>query len=757
VTRRILLTLSCFTALAITTALIVARVTEPRVPGLLVAAAVMATLAGGSGIFGRRSWPLAVFLLPLGVYLLARLQIALPAGTDGLRAQATFYAHALSAGSGAYVHEAFPLHVSSAGVRLLVSLVLYIVIGAAAFLGLSLRRPLAGLVVLLCLAGFGFTTDQSARAPLPAVAFIVLAGGLLALTRPLPREHVRLASAVAGGVTATLAAVLALSVLGATTVEAGRPLQDWRTWQLVDPKAAVLDFDWMQNYPKLLAPTDDAVVMEVRSPVASYWRANVLAEFIGSAWISTSDEVPLDRQARGGSWTYDVTAVHGTQGRTVTERFDVRNTYTDHLFVGGSALQVSTSLPLVLDVSDAGAVAVDPARGPSMRYSVTSFVPDLGPTDLVGRGSYYPEDVTRTYLQLPFPSRADVSGADAERRWSEAVARIPDGTQWSGLLALDERIVGAQSDPYLIALAIQQYLRTRYQYSLHPALGSDSSPYASFLFQTYSGYCQHFAGAMALLLRFNGVPARVAVGFRQGRESRDGVYEVHRTDAHAWVEAYFPGTGWAAFDPTPGRQLPATADATGPAAAGSTSTSGADAGARREVRVSGIGKARVADPGGPGTSSTPTRPGRGRLVWLTAVLALLVAWPAGRALVRRRGLLATSAGDRLRASTGLLYATLRDYGVDPPPSQTLDETARLLHDRFGVDAGDVIDRIQATAFGGRAATEQDVADLRRLRRRLGAALRARSGLRRRLAAAYGLRATAPHLSGTSRAAISHPI
>ena len=475
-TRRILLALSCFTALAITTALVVARVTEPHIPGLLVTAAVIATLAGGSGSFRRRSWPLAVFLLPLGAYLLARLQIAVPAGAEGLRAQAAFYAHALISGSGAYVREEFPLHVSSPGVRLLVSVVLYVVLGGAAFVGLSLRRPLAGLVVLLCLAGFGFTTDQEARAPLLAVAFVVLSGCLLALTRPLPREHARLASAVAGGATATLAALLALSVLGATTVDAGRPLQDWRAWQLADPKAAVLEFNWMQNYPKLLAPAGDAIVMKVHSPVASYWRANVLSEFIGSAWISASDEVPLHRRGNDGSWMYDVRAAHGTQGRTVTERFDVQSTYTDHLFVGGSPLQVSTSLPLVLSASGAGTVAVDPERGPSTSYTVTAFIPDLGPTDLVGRGRYYPADLASTYLQLPFPSRADVSGANTDRRWSEAVASIPDGAQWSGLLALDERIVGAQSDPYLIALAIQQYLRTNYQYSLHPPQGSDSSP-----------------------------------------------------------------------------------------------------------------------------------------------------------------------------------------------------------------------------------------------------------------------------------------
>ncbi|HTX68425.1 MAG TPA: transglutaminaseTgpA domain-containing protein [Thermoleophilia bacterium] len=737
-TRRTLLTLSCFAALAVTTALILAGLTEPRIPGTLVAAAVLATLAGGSGIVRRRSWPLALFLLPLGAYLLARLQLGLPAGTAGIHAQAAFYARHLGSAAATYVHEAFPLDAGPAGVRLLVSLVVYGVVGAAALVGLGLRRPLPAVVILLCLAGFGFTTDEAARAPLPALAFVVLAGGLLALTRPLPRERVRLANALAGGVTATLAAVLALSILGVTTVEAGRPLRDWRTWELVGPQATTFDFDWMQNYPQLLAQADNAIVMKVRSPVASYWRANALSEFTGTEWISAYDPRSVEGVAQGGSWTYDLPFEPGVEGRTATEEFDVQDTYTDHLFAGGSPLRVTSPLRLDLSTSDAGDVSVSPARGPKTSYTVTAFVPDLGPTDLEGRGRYYPDDVAKTDLQLPFPSRAQVAGPDAERRWKQALAGLPYGSEWNDLYALNERIVGDESDPYTVAMAIQEYLRTEYQYSLHPAAASDSSPYAAFLFQTRSGYCQHFAGAMAMLLRFNGIPARVALGFRQGRQDRSGVYVVRRADAHAWVEAYFPGLGWAPFDPTPGSQLPSASLATvGSTGSAATSGSGTLAeGGRGTVRA---GRARVADPGGLGTAAPTAGRGHDSLPWLVAIAGLLVAWPAGRALLLRRGLLRASAEDRVRASMMLLYALLADHGVDLPPSQTLDETARLLHDRFGLDAGDVVGRVQAIAFGGRTAAEQDVADLARLRRRLRATLRARSGRLRSLAAAYGLR------------------
>ena len=66
------------------------------------------------------------------------------------------------------------------------------------------------------------------------------------------------------------------------------------------------------------------------------------------------------------------------------------------------------------------------------------------------------------------------------------------------------------------------------------------------------GYCQHFAGAMALMLRFLGIPARVAAGFTSGKRE-DGGWTVTDHNAHAWVEVWFPGYGWLAFDPTPGR------------------------------------------------------------------------------------------------------------------------------------------------------------------------------------------------------------
>ncbi len=81
---------------------------------------------------------------------------------------------------------------------------------------------------------------------------------------------------------------------------------------------------------------------------------------------------------------------------------------------------------------------------------------------------------------------------------------------------------------------------------------ADGPPLVSFVTRTRAGYCQHYAGAMAVMLRLLGIPARVAVGFTSGTR-KDGKWVVTDHEAHAWVEVWFAGQGWVPFDPTPGR------------------------------------------------------------------------------------------------------------------------------------------------------------------------------------------------------------
>ena len=91
-----------------------------------------------------------------------------------------------------------------------------------------------------------------------------------------------------------------------------------------------------------------------------------------------------------------------------------------------------------------------------------------------------------------------------------------------------------------------------FTYSEQPGPTPGLPPLVGFVIDTKTGYCQHFAGAMALMLRLLGIPARVAAGFVPGRY-QDDFWEVTDHDAHTWVEVWFRGFGWLPFDPTPGR------------------------------------------------------------------------------------------------------------------------------------------------------------------------------------------------------------
>lgn len=102
----------------------------------------------------------------------------------------------------------------------------------------------------------------------------------------------------------------------------------------------------------------------------------------------------------------------------------------------------------------------------------------------------------------------------------------------------------------LVARLLEHFNREPYVYSLKPPrLGDDFID--EFLFDSRNGFCMHYAGAMAFVLRAAGIPARVVGGYQGGELNPAGNYWlVHQFDAHAWVEYWQPGRGWVSVDPT---------------------------------------------------------------------------------------------------------------------------------------------------------------------------------------------------------------
>jgi transglutaminase-like putative cysteine protease len=154
-------------------------------------------------------------------------------------------------------------------------------------------------------------------------------------------------------------------------------------------------------------------------------------------------------------------------------------------------------------------------------------------------------------IASPTPSELRLASHDFPPAIQAAYLRLP---------ALDPRIAqlaakvtSSSVTDFDKAMAIENHLRTRYGYTLTLPQTVESDPVANFLFVRKQGHCEYFASSMAVMLRTLGIPSRVVNGFRSDEfNDLTGNYIVRAKDAHAWVEAYFPGYGWQTFDPTPG-------------------------------------------------------------------------------------------------------------------------------------------------------------------------------------------------------------
>lgn len=115
--------------------------------------------------------------------------------------------------------------------------------------------------------------------------------------------------------------------------------------------------------------------------------------------------------------------------------------------------------------------------------------------------------------------------------------------------ALSDEITTGADSPYDAALRIEQYLR-QFDYKRLTDVGGDLD---RFLFEGQEGYCVHFASAMVLLARAQGIPARYCEGYltRFAEQDGNGNYIVSSADGHAWAEVYIDGFGWVPMEPTP--------------------------------------------------------------------------------------------------------------------------------------------------------------------------------------------------------------
>ena len=175
-------------------------------------------------------------------------------------------------------------------------------------------------------------------------------------------------------------------------------------------------------------------------------------------------------------------------------------------------------------------------------------------------GTVFGRDIStvgRSWLvtaRQPLPSLALLQAApalDSADPVQQRFTRLPElDPAVTGLVG--EVIEGAES-PYERARRIHDFLSDRangFVYSLSTAPGTSGDDLVDFL-RYRRGYCEQYAGAMAVMVRAAGVPARVVLGYTPGEVQADGTRLITSDDAHAWVEVFFAELGWVPFDPTP--------------------------------------------------------------------------------------------------------------------------------------------------------------------------------------------------------------
>ncbi len=359
--------------------------------------------------------------------------------------------------------------------------------------------------------------------------------------------------------------------------------------------------------------------------------------------------------------------------------------------------------------------------------------------DVTTRGSSYTVEALepRPSPELLFGAADLASGDEIQSRFTALPPLDPTVTDLVG-----ELTAGA-TGPYERVRAILDHLTDRgngFIYSLSTAPGTSGDDLVDFL-RLKRGYCEQYAGAMAVLVRASGVPARVALGYTPGTERQDGTRVVTSDDAHAWVEVWFDGLGWVPFDPTPigvdrSLDLPWSprvgGAATGPDGPAVPVPTGAPLPATPRTDRAGDAVPTAPSGGGPSGPWGAVALVGGSVVLAAAVVALPALARAGQ---RRRRLADGSAG----ALWDELTATALDVGVRPDPSwtprQTAAEFGRVASGAAPADAAvrsavDELARAEERASYGRAGTAADPAlvdALRTARRGLlaGASRRAR--------------------------------
>lgn len=614
-------------------------------------------------------------------------------------------------------------------------------------------HPELHVLVVMAVVAFGLGIAVTAGSH-PFVAAAVTAAGVGSAATVLPAGNTVAMGALAlfaalwpvavsgardrRGLVPGAAALLLVGVVAVAAAGAGaRPSEaalDWQSWDLFGESRAArtVTLVWTSNYGGIEFPAAKTTVLRVTAPRRSlYWRATTLDAFTGDRWIEAlyatgmSDaEGPLPR---------DPLLPAGAAARAgwVEQKVDVRALVDDHVVAAGQPMEIAGGADRRIRQMSSGVMLAAGGLRQMRRYTVWSYAPAPTPAALVRSRPTYPDSLAR-YLDV---GRSIVPPFRAPRR-AAAMAAIFDDERYvqtwpyEGMWREARRLTAESKSPYEATIRIERWLRSDggFTYDERPPLSTGTPPLVDFLTRTRLGYCQQFAGTMALMLRYVGIPARVAVGFTSGTW-KDGRWTVTDHDAHAWVEAWFAGHGWLAFDPTPGR---GTLTATYTNASDSAEALAA-LGAGRFLGRGAGGRGAATSRHGVAPEAQPT--GRSAhwllIVPFAAVTAALLALALAKSSRRYRRFATRDPRGRASAARAELAAFIRDQGAPVSATASVAELVAELR-RLGVGSDAFAAAFSRARYGPPATARQAADDTRRELRRVVSILRSRLGPGRRI-------------------------
>lgn len=290
----------------------------------------------------------------------------------------------------------------------------------------------------------------------------------------------------------------------------------------------------MTDLRRDLLSRDDRPLLQVETddPTPTYLRYGVLVNFNGEQWQPGGRDLSGAIEARG-----DIPAPFGVSDDLPRESYDYSVEVTDQF--------ESTWLPVQVPLTRIQA-------GDNWRYDEVTQDLVSSDEDDTTRGL----DYTFSSQRLEYDQEELLGASTVVPTQLQAYTDLPTGLP-DEVRDLTTEVTEDYGTRYEKAVALQDYFRSEFEYSLSQRPGVGDDALLSFL-EDKSGYCEQFAGMMAVMARMIDVPSRVAVGFLNPERTGNSQYTYSTDDLHAWVELYFPGSGWVLFDPTPSARVPDT-------------------------------------------------------------------------------------------------------------------------------------------------------------------------------------------------------